>query len=163
MEIVLYSSTADPRDLYKATKLTTIATVNAEPYYPIDVTVPEFRLAYNQNFRNINYCYVAELGRYYFISDITLESGNAMIIHCECDVLMSFRSSILELDCICVRNENEYNEYIQDTDIPSSTKATITNFIINESTPFIIPVDDTVNCYVLTLNGLVGEVANDNG
>lgn len=161
MQVILYSSTADPRDLYKGTKLTTIATVEAEPFYPLEITVPEFRLAYNQNFRNINYCYVAELGRYYFISDITLESGNAMIIHCECDVLMSFRSDILELDCICVRNQNNFNEYIQDPDIPSSTRATITNFIFIDETPFIIPEDDTVNCYVLTLNGLVGEIANE--
>lgn len=160
MVIVLYSSTADPRDVYKGTKLTTIATVDAEPYYPIDITVPEFRLAYNQNFGSINYCYVADLGRYYFVSNITLESGNAMIIHCECDVLMSFKTGIIELDCICVRNENQYNNYIQDPDIPSSTKANITNFIIGDSTPFIVPGDDTVNCYVLTLNGLVGEVSN---
>ena len=161
MEIILYSSIADPRDLYKGTKLTTIATVEAEPFYPLEITVPEFRLAYNQNFRNINYCYVAELGRYYFISDITLESGNAMIIHCECDVLMSFRDDILALDAICIRNEYDYNKYIQDANIPSSTKATITNFIINESTPFIIPTDDTINCYVLTLNGLVGDISNE--
>ncbi len=161
MEIILYSSIADPRDLYKGSKLTTIDTVEAEPFYPLEVTVPEFRLAYNQNFRNINYCYVAELGRYYFISDITLESGNAMIIHCECDVLMSFRDDILGLDAICLRNEYDFNKYIQDPNIPSSTKATITNYIINESTPFIIPNDDTTNCYVLTLNGLVGEVPNE--
>lgn len=161
MEIVLYSCTADPRDLYKGSKCTTIATVQAEPFYPLEVTTPQFRLAYNSSFTSINYCYISELGRYYFISSITLESGNAMIINCECDVLMSFRTSILALDCICIRNENRFNPYIQDNDIPSSTKATITNFIVNNNTPFIIPEDDTVNCYVLTLNGLVGDIVNE--
>ena len=84
-----------------------------------------------------------------------------MIIHCECDVLMSFRDDILRLDAICIRNEYDFNKYIQDPNIPSSTKATITNYIINESTPFKIPNDDTTNCYVLTLNGLVGDVTNE--
>lgn len=157
MEIVLYSSTADPRDLYKGTKLTAIATVQAEPFYPIEVTVPIFRLSYNQNFKSINYCYVPELGRYYFINKIVLESGSAMIIHCDCDVLMSFRDDILNLDCVCLRNENDFNPYIQD-DIPTSVKATTTNYIMATSTPFILPEDDNVYCYVLNLNGLVGDV-----
>lgn len=157
MLITLYSSSADPRDIYKGTKLTTIATVDAEPFYPIEVTVPVFRLSYNSSFKSINYCYVPELGRYYFINKIVLESGNAMIISCDCDVLMSFRDDILNLDCVCLRNENDYNPYIQD-DIPTSVKATTTNYIMATSTPFVLPEDDNVYCYVLNLNGLVGDV-----
>lgn len=157
MEIILYSSSADPRDLYKGSKLTTISTVQAEPFYPLEVTVPVFRLSYNQSFKNINYCYVAELGRYYFINKIIMESGSAMIIHCDCDVLMSFRSDILNLDCICLRNENNFNPYIQD-DIPTSVRATTTNYIMVSDTPFVLPEDDNMYCYVLNLNGLVGDV-----
>lgn len=156
MQIVLYSSSADPRDLYKGTKLTTVATVEAEPYYPIEVTTPVFRLAYNSAFTTINYCYVAELSRYYFVSKITLESGNAMIIHCDCDVLMSFRSDILNLECICLRNEHDYNPYIAD-DIPVSEKVTTTNYKMLQNTPFTLPSDENKYCYILNLNGLVGE------
>ena len=157
MEITLYSSSADPRDLYKGSKLTTVATVQAEPFYPLEVTVPVFRLSYNQSVKNINYCYVPELGRYYFINRIVLESGSAMIIYCDSDVLMSFRADILNLDCVCLRNENDYNPYIQD-DIPTSVRATTTNYIMATNTPFVLPEDDNVYCYVLNLNGLVGDV-----
>lgn len=156
MTVNLYSCLADPRDLYKETKSTLIASVSAEPFFPIDITTPVFRLAYNSSFTSINYCYVSELGRWYFIDKITLESGTAMIIGCTCDVLMSFRSDILALDCICTRNQYDYNPYIED-DIPTSVKATTENYIMLQNTPFILPSDENVHCYILNLNGLVGE------
>lgn len=157
MEIVLYSCSADPRDLYKGTKLTTIATVEAEPFFPLEVITPVFRLAYKSSFNSINYCYVSELGRYYFVSKKTLESGNAMIISCDCDVLMSFRDDILNLDCICLRNQYEYNKYIQD-DIPSTVKATTTNYIPLSNTPFEVPDGVSGTYFILNLNGLVGDI-----
>lgn len=157
MEITLYSSAADPRDLYKGTHLTQIAVVDAEPFFPIQVTTPIFRLAYNQSFKSINYCYVPELGRYYFISRMTLESGNAMIIYCDCDVLMSFRNDILNLDCICTRNEYDFDKYIQE-DIPCSVEATTVNYIPLSSTPFEVPDTENGSYYILNLNGLVGDI-----
>ena len=156
MTIILYRSSADPRDLYKGTKLTTISTVTAEPFYPLNVSTPVFRIKYASGLENVNYCYVQELSRYYFVSSPTLESGSAIILRCDCDVLMSFRSDILNLKTICARNENEYNEFIQD-EIPTSVKATTTNYILFDSTPFVVPEDEYTFCYVLNTNGLVGD------
>lgn len=155
MQIVLYHNDADPRVVYKGTKLTSIATVDAEPFYPMNVVAPTFRLKYNSNVTSINYCYVSELGRYYYVKAPTLESGRAMIINCECDVLMSFKTDILNLQSICVRNENNFNEYIQD-DIPSSVKATTTNYRFG-SFSFSYPQSDEEKNFVMVLNGLVGD------
>lgn len=157
MLITLYNSTADPRDLYKGTQLTQIAIVDAEPYFPVTIETPIFRLAHNASFASINYAYVPEFNRYYFVSKITLESGNAMILSCDCDVLMSFRSDILNLDCICTRNEFEFDEYIQE-DIPCSVEATTVNYIPLSSTPFEVPDTENGSYYILNLNGLVGDI-----
>lgn len=154
MTVTLYSSSADPRDLYKSTKLTSIAVVDAEPFYPLNITKPMLRIKYNSSYALINYCYISELSRYYFVHAPVLESGSAMILQCNCDVLMSFRDSIINLNCICTRNEFDFNPYIQD-DIPTSSKATTTCYKISGNTPFEVPTSNGYY-YALTLNGLVG-------
>lgn len=161
MEVRLYKSTADPRRVHKQQYLTTIATVTATPYYPISVETPTFIIKYLNGYIDINYCYVPELHRYYFANSPLLDSGGLVTISCEVDPLMSFKDDILNLDAICIRNEHKFNKYILDSDIPSSVMATTTNYIMNNTTPFIIPESDTIDCYVLTLNGLVGEVHNE--
>ncbi|MBQ6629773.1 MAG: hypothetical protein IJH65_13290 [Methanobrevibacter sp.] len=161
MVVSFYSSYADPRELDKRQKLSTIVTVNTTPYYPLNVENPTFEIAYVSGYQNINYCYVQELNRYYFVNAPTLDSGNRIVLNCEVDPLMSFREQIVGLDCVCIRNQYDFDPYILDEDIPSSVKATTKNYIINENTPFIIPSSSFVNCYVLTLNGLVGEISNE--
>lgn len=155
MQVTLYNNLADPRTVNKLNKMTAIDTVEAEPFYPLQISTPVFRLKYNNNIKGINYAYVPELARYYFVGDSTLESGNTMIIPCECDVLMSFRSDIVNLKCVCLRNQHKFNEYITD-DLPSSVKATTTNYVMFSDTPFFVPQNDSTFCYILTLNGLVG-------
>lgn len=156
MNITLYHNNADPRVVNKGTKLTTIATVDAKPFYPLNVATPVFRLEYLSTFNSVNYCYVPSLGRYYFVAAPVLESGNAMILRCDCDVLYSFRTDILNLKTICARNEYDYNEFITDN-IPTSVRATTTNYIMLDSTPFVLPEDSLSDyCYVLNTNGLVG-------
>lgn len=159
MTITLYENTADPRVVNKLTSLTTIATVDAKPFFPLDILTPNFRLQYHSTFNRINYCHIPLLGRYYFITNTRLESGDAMIISCESDVLMSYRNEILNLDCVCLRTSDnaKYNKYIEDN-IPSSVKATITNYtMIADSTPFEIPDSSNGIYYVLNTNGLVGD------
>ena len=153
MQVILYKNTEDPRTVYKHP--VEIATVSAIPFYPIIITTPVFKLSVQQGYDEVNYCYVPEFHRFYFIDSVQLESGNAMILKCSCDVLNSFKTDISNLSCVCTRNEYEFNKYIQD-DVPSSVKATITNYKLLESTPFEMP-DDNGNYYVLNTNGLVGD------
>lgn len=158
MQITLYNCTADPRVVNKLTQLTAIETVNAKIVYPIQITTPVFRLKTINNYTQINYCYVPELNRYYFVDNITLESGSAIILSCSCDVLMSFRQEILALECICLRTSDntKYNKYITD-DIPSSVKATTYNYELLDTSPFEMPSETNGMYYALTLNGLVGD------
>lgn len=158
MEITFYKNTADPRVVNKLQSMVSLDIVDAEPYFPIKILTPAFRLTKFNRYLEANYCYIPELHRYYFVHPPELDSGNVLNVTCEVDPLTSFKNDILNLDCICLRNERDFNPYLSD-DIPSSVKAITTNFIINDSTPFIIPQSTDVNCYVLTLNGLVGEVA----
>ena len=156
MEITLYSSTADPRVLNKSTQLTSIATVQAKVYFPFNILAPTFSIKYTTSLTGANYCYIPSLGRYYFLNEPILESGEIISFSSNVDPLMSYRSQISNLDCICLTSQYDYNEYIPH-DIPSSAKATITNYRFGNFS-FSLPTSDSDVQYVLTLNGLVGEV-----
>lgn len=47
-----------------------------------------------------NYCYISEFGRYYFINNITSVRNGLWKIDCSVDVLMSYKTSILNLNVI---------------------------------------------------------------
>lgn len=63
-----------------------------------------------------NYMYIDEFKRYYFINDIILDS-NLIILKSQCDVLMSFKDNIKDLNALVIRNEFEYNDLIVDNQI----------------------------------------------
>ena len=45
-------------------------------------------------FCNINYAYLPRLGRYYFVNDITMETGGRVALKCSVDVLKTFSPDI---------------------------------------------------------------------
>lgn len=64
-----------------------------------------------------NFAYIPDFYRYYFISDITSVRAGLWRVSMVCDVLMSFKSAILNSYAIIVDTENtEITEYM-DSDI----------------------------------------------
>ena len=62
----------------------------------------------------INYVTIPEFKRGYFITNIKVERNNIYTIQLHCDVISSFKNEILKCKGIVVKNENEYNLYIDD-------------------------------------------------
>ena len=62
---------------------------------------------------NCNYLYIDELGRYYYVNEITLEHQR-YILQCHVDVLMSHYDKILEQRCLIERNGSIGNLYLED-------------------------------------------------
>lgn len=91
--------------------------------YPFEVVLkentsmenPEFVLNFNNNNPNIyNYCYCQAFSRYYFIRDWVF-TGRMWIAVCECDVMGSFRTPILNSRLYVLRSASEYDPKIIDT------------------------------------------------
>ena len=62
-----------------------------------------------------NYCYIDELQRYYFISEMTSVRNGLWRVSLSVDVLESYKSDILNLSCIVDKQQNQsYNNYIDD-------------------------------------------------
>lgn len=78
-----------------------------------DLLNPTFILDYSQFIYSCNYVYIPELYRYYYIDNI-IYSQQRVYIECHTDVLMTYRTEILNLQCIIKRQQYKYNLYLND-------------------------------------------------
>lgn len=95
---------------------TVVETVNAQMKEDTAIVNPVFILKSFNGIHNINYIYVPTLGRYYFVTEIKMLTGDRFSLHCKCDVLMSFKSSIR--NCFAVIDKQQStaisSKYIDD-------------------------------------------------
>lgn len=62
----------------------------------------------------INYAYIPDFGRYYFVENIECVRNNLFRVSMKVDVLMSFRDAILTNNAIIERNETQYDLKLND-------------------------------------------------
>ena len=139
MTAILYNNVSDSREINK--NLTELSTINITLYLDTNVATPVFKV---KNFiNNANYMYVPDLHRYYYINNYTL-SNQCVYLHCSVDVLVTYKTEILNSECLISRSENDYNDNIVDTLAPitENTVYTVKNFGENVKTTehFIIGV-----------------------
>ena len=67
-----------------------------------------------QNLAAYNYAYIPSFLRYYFLTDILSIRNNLIELHLSVDVLMSFKTQILNQSAIIKRQKNVYNLYLDD-------------------------------------------------
>ena len=65
-----------------------------------------------------NYAYIPKLSRFYFINNFEFLTGGRINIQCNCDLLMSFKSDILQSYQLIERQEFLQNRYIVDSNLP---------------------------------------------
>ena len=69
----------------------------------------------NSSVPDYNYAYIPEFNRYYFITEITSVRNNLWRISLKVDVLESFKTDILNLNCIVDKQQNQsYSNNIDD-------------------------------------------------
>lgn len=61
-----------------------------------------------------NYVHIPAFNRYYYVTGISSESNNLVAIAMHCDVLMTFKDEIVEMEAIIKRQENSFNLYLDD-------------------------------------------------
>ena len=75
---------------------------------------PVITIEYSGTLTNVNYAYIPEFNRYYFITQIESVRTGLWRIYCHCDVLKTYAQAILGTPCVVARNENRYNLYLND-------------------------------------------------
>ena len=95
MDLVLYVNSSEKQAINKI--ISSGETLTGALRDESSVINPSF-LIQHANPSGYNYCYISEFGRYYFITDIVSVRTNLWRINCTVDVLMSFKTQILNLN-----------------------------------------------------------------
>lgn len=109
MKATFYNNASDERYLNKSITAK-FSNIDIEVITPASVVRPAFRLSSGLLGQSVNYLYVTELERYYYIRNWTMDNG-FVILECEVDVLMSFKDAIKKQNVIVSRQERDYNLY----------------------------------------------------
>lgn len=134
MTITLYKIKDDRRKVDKTLNNTTKVTeLTAHIKSDCDILHPVLEVAYNASIMSANYIYIADWGRYYFISNI-VTGAQRIFIHADIDVLQTYSAGIKDLTCVIERQEdiNKSNIYLPDYMFRAKSIKTV-------STPYIFP------------------------
>lgn len=113
VKIILYTNPTEKNRVDKSTYLRYIGEIEGifrentsiqNPIFKISMVTPP----------TFNYVHIPNFERYYYVTSITSLSNNLWEIELKCDVLMSFKTDILNQTCFIKRQENEYNDYLID-------------------------------------------------
>ena len=130
MDIILYNTKDDNRKLNKT--LTEIKLITVRLKDDTDIMHPVIELDGANLPPTANYCYIAAFGRYYYINQQDIKIGRDLVLTLSVDVLMSWKSQILNSTVIAERTSNKYNKYIPDK-IPMLSRQ---NNIFKAFTPY---------------------------
>lgn len=123
----------------------TVMTLTGSLREETDLVDPEINVEYNGTLTNVNYMYIQEFHRYYFITKIESIRTNLWRIHAHCDVLKTYAEGILATQAVVARSESRYNLYLNDAmfKVYSNPRLQCINF----------PNKFTGESYVLVMNG----------
>lgn len=126
--INLYINTAEPARVDKTDHLSGLGTINGTLREATDIINPIIMIEY-EGLPTFNYISIEAFSRYYYVRNIVSVYNNLWAIECECDVLMSYKDYIYDLECLIKRQQNIYNcvnaKYMYDELIPMNNKITI--------------------------------------
>lgn len=121
MTITLYNNSSELNFISKVlTELTSTAAVLKDG---TEISAPVVRLNAAMP-PAANYCYIPAFGRYYYISKQTILPGGINELTLSCDVLMSFKDTILGSNVIAERSTNKCNKKLPDN-IPLLAKRNV--------------------------------------
>lgn len=142
-DIVLMNNTDELNKISKTP--TTVMTLNGELREQTDIITPQITVEYDGALTNVNYMYIAEFHRYYFITKIESVRNKIWRIHAHCDVLKTYAEGILNTECVVARSESKYNLLLNDSmfKVYSNPRLQIAKF----------PQKFTGESYVLVMNG----------
>ena len=111
--IVFYVNDSEPNKLNKS--LREVITVTGSLRENASVINPDI-MVYSTitNIVGSNYVYIADFGRYYYITDIVSITNTLVRVKLKVDVLMSFKNDILSNRGIIQKSENNWNLYLND-------------------------------------------------
>lgn len=101
-----------------------------DPVILVEANAPGFHA------NHINYLYVEQFERYYYITNIVSVNHTLWELHCHVDVLMSYAEQIREQEAIVARQEGKYNMYLDDGIFMTYQNPKVQLKLFSNPTPF---------------------------
>ena len=111
MNCVLYRNSSDERYVDKLLELR--GEIQVEYKEDTSFTNPTFIITGNYALKDINYVYIPDMSRYYYVKDIRY-SKQRIYLDCHTDVIMSFKQRLRDCKAIIKRNQYKFNLYQPD-------------------------------------------------
>lgn len=106
-----------------------------------------------------NYLHLPLYGRYYYINDVVAVTAGVWELHCNVDVLASFKASILSSQQYVVRSSSDYDTTIPDNAYQMTGKPTVR---VRNYSPSLFSATDWTECsYVLIIQNGVDETSTE--
>ena len=113
MEIVLMKNRS--ADIKITKEVEEIKRINGKIKEDTNILDPVFLVkSASTDYNNINYLYIPDLKRYYYLRTPKMIGGGLVELICHQDCLMSWNSTIRQQSGIISRQEYLYNTYLQD-------------------------------------------------
>lgn len=112
MNVVFYNNSSDNNVVHK--NITQIKSYECELHRECMVQNPTLLVPMEDALLSANYCYIAKFNRYYYISGISIYSGNLTAISLKVDVLMSFWDNFKDSPCQAKRSYSHFNKNMED-------------------------------------------------
>lgn len=149
--ITLYQNTGENNRVDKTNYLTSVGSINGALRAECSIFRPSIIIA-QDTLPTFNYVYIAVFGRYYFVTGITAVNFGLWRIELNTDVLMTYKEGVKALTAIIARQENDYNDDLIDTEVPTEKEPTITYQEI-PNTVLTTQEDNGKHSFVLTVVG----------
>lgn len=124
-DINLYKNSAEPNKVDKTAELSTVGTISGVLRQECSLINPEIIIQYDKP-PDFNYCYIANFGRYYYVENIVSMRQNLWRMRLRCDVLMTYKTQILNLTARIARQQYTYSYRQIDSEIPFTNDPEIT-------------------------------------
>lgn len=103
-------------ELNKITKRpSSVMTLTGHLREKTDIVNPVINIEYAGTLTNVNYMWIPEFNRYYFITKIESIRTGLWRVYAHCDVLKTYSEGILGTPCVVARNEKQYNLMLNDS------------------------------------------------
>lgn len=154
MKLILYNNMSDNATLSKT--ISEIVVIdNVVLLDDTDILNPVFRLKIPNDITAFNYCHCDIFGRYYYVRNITVETGGIYRLECAVDVLMTYREQILNTSAIIMRGGTNYNVLVNDGQkIPQANTAVVNKKFVGGE--LLNSITSLNNSFLLTCYGGVG-------
>lgn len=147
----LYSISADDRQLVKVVQGTTPVTTqkaDLKPTAEVDIINPTFIFTDVSTVLGCNYLYCNTFGRYYYITNISVDTAQRAIVECRIDVLQTYATQILNSTATILRSESigAPTKYIDNKLPVYPSKKNVTSIVMRQ-------VDVPLNSQLSTSDG----------